>query len=188
MAIMTRFHQIVGTKSAETGVTPVDDPIALQVRADDKEAGHAPSDDVTGKENARPAEDAQAGVQKIEAVTLAWGKGSMLMVLILYVSLPSLHYSVLVEQLAHVAPFQQYLASHIGEQPQNFRRLQPKRVCNKLFRRSFAFNRHRDSGIFIDRSSVYPYGESSRSLGSCRRNSANDVVLYLGNSHVGCIQ
>ncbi|KAJ5704699.1 hypothetical protein N7536_000388 [Penicillium majusculum] len=82
MAIMSRFHRIVGNKFAETEATPVDDPIALQARADDKEAGHAPINDITGKEEARPAEDAQAGVQKIEAVTLAWGKGSMLMVLI----------------------------------------------------------------------------------------------------------
>ncbi|KGO39958.1 Major facilitator superfamily domain, general substrate transporter [Penicillium expansum] len=82
MAIMSRFHRIVGNKSAETEATSADDPIALQVRADDKEAAHAAIDDATGKEEARPAEDAQAGVQKIEAVTLAWGKGSMLMVLI----------------------------------------------------------------------------------------------------------
>jgi hypothetical protein len=167
MAITSRFHQIVGTKSAETEITPVGDPIALQVRADDKEAGHAPIDDVTGKKDARPAEDAQVGVQKIEAVTLAWGKGSMLMVLILYASLPSLHYSVLADQLAHVTLFQQYLASHIGEQSQDFGRLQPKRLCDKLFRGSFAFDHHRDSGIFNDRRSVYPYGEGSRSLGSC---------------------
>lgn len=158
MAIISRFHRIVGNKSAETEVTSVDDPITLQVRADDKEAGHAPIDDLTGKEEARPAEDAQAGVQKIEAVTLAWGKGSMLMVLILYVSLPSLHYLVLADQLAHVALFQQYLASHTGEQSQDFRRLQPKRLCDKLFRGSFAFDRHRYRGIFNDRRSVYSYG------------------------------
>ncbi|KAJ5963378.1 Major facilitator superfamily domain general substrate transporter [Penicillium vulpinum] len=83
MAILSRFHHIVGNKSAETEVTLVDDPNTLQVRADDKEAGHSPIDEVTGKEEARPAEDAQAGVQKIEAVTLAWGKGSMLMTLVL---------------------------------------------------------------------------------------------------------
>ncbi|CAI7648141.1 uncharacterized protein N7487_008842 [Penicillium crustosum] len=82
MAIMSRFHRIVGNKSAETEATSVDDPIALQARADDKEAGHAPINDMTGKEEAIPAEDAQAGVQKIEAVTIAWGKGSMLMVLV----------------------------------------------------------------------------------------------------------
>lgn len=106
MAIMSRFHRIVGNKSAETEATSVDDPIALQVRADDKEAAHAAIDDATGKEEARPDEDAQAGVQKIEAVTLAWGKGSMLMVLILYVCLLLLHSLILANQLAHTDLFE----------------------------------------------------------------------------------
>lgn len=184
MAIMSRFHRIVGNKSAETEAISVDDPIALQARADDKEAGHAPINDITGKEEARPAEDAQAGVQKIEAVTLAWGKGSMLMVLILYVSLPSLHYLILA---AHVALFQQYLATHTSEQSQDFGGLQPKRLCDKLFRESFTFDRHQYRGIFHDRRSVYSYGEGAGPLGSCGRYSSNDRVLYPGNSDVGCI-
>lgn len=186
MVIMSRFHRIVGNKSAETEATSRDDPIALQARAGDKEAGHAPIDDMTGKEDARPAEDAQAGVQKIEAVTLAWGKGSMLMVLILYVSLPSLYiyYFILA---AHVAIFQQYLATHTGEQSQDFGGLQPKRLCDKLFRGSFAFDRHWYRGIFHDRRSVYSYGEGAGPLGSCGRHSSDDWVLYPGNSAVGCI-
>ncbi|KAJ5150585.1 Major facilitator superfamily domain general substrate transporter [Penicillium coprophilum] len=58
MVIMSRFHRIVGNKSAETEVTSLDDPSALQVRADDKEAGHASTDGVTGKEETRPADNA----------------------------------------------------------------------------------------------------------------------------------
>ncbi|BDD58833.1 hypothetical protein MAP00_004079 [Monascus purpureus] len=62
----------------------VDDPTALQVRADDKEAGHAPVDEISAdKEEPKPDENAQAGVQKIEAVTRTWGRTSVDITLVL---------------------------------------------------------------------------------------------------------
>ncbi|KAL4784086.1 major facilitator superfamily domain-containing protein [Aspergillus varians] len=89
MAIRDKLHTIVGNKSANDTESPVvDDPVALQVRAEDKEAGHGPDEiapphkDDPPKDD-RPAEDAQAGVRKIEAVTLAWGKHSVYLVLVL---------------------------------------------------------------------------------------------------------
>ncbi|KAJ5537632.1 hypothetical protein N7494_007111 [Penicillium frequentans] len=81
MAIMKRFHSIVGVKSASDG-TSVDDLGALQMRADDKEAAHAPFK-VSSNEDAKPSEDAQPGVKKIEAVTLAWSKSTAFAVLVL---------------------------------------------------------------------------------------------------------
>lgn len=84
---MNKFHTIVGIKSANTSF---EDPSAQQIKEDDKEAGHTPVHEVTNNEDEKPAEDAQPGVQKIEAVTLAWGRASMYTILVLYVSLPTL--------------------------------------------------------------------------------------------------
>lgn len=90
MAIVKRFHWIIGNKTTDTPEeTTVDDPNALQVRCDDKEAGHAPFNETSSTEEAKPSQDAQAGVQKIEAVTLAWPKGTAFGVLVLYVSCPA---------------------------------------------------------------------------------------------------
>lgn len=87
MAIFRRFHSVVGSKSANDG-TSIDDPNALQIRAEDKEAAHAPVNEVISNEEAKPSEDAQAGVKKIEAVTLAWSKKTAFAVLVLYVLSP----------------------------------------------------------------------------------------------------
>lgn len=82
MTILSRIHRIVGNKSADTQ-TPAEDPNVIQIKADDKEAVHASVDGVSTADE-KPTEDAQAGVRKIEAVTLTWGKGSVFTVLILY--------------------------------------------------------------------------------------------------------
>jgi hypothetical protein len=85
MAIMDKLHTIVGNKPQE-GPTAVDDPSAMEIRADDKEAGNIDMNELpTGKEDTKPSENAQSGVQKIEAVTISWSRGSMFTVLILYV-------------------------------------------------------------------------------------------------------
>ena len=87
MAIRDRFHRIVGNKTASGVETPsVDDPVALQVRADDKEAAHVPEhpEGSTGPDD-KPAEEAQTGVKKIEAVTISWSKKSVYIILCLYV-------------------------------------------------------------------------------------------------------
>ncbi|KAJ0419752.1 major facilitator superfamily domain-containing protein [Aspergillus carlsbadensis] len=76
MAILDKIHTIVGSKSADGEKSPVDDPIAMQVRADDKEAQHAPADEIKPAED-KVADDAQLGVKKIEAVTLTWSKKSV---------------------------------------------------------------------------------------------------------------
>jgi hypothetical protein len=67
-------------------------PVAHDVgsRHDNKEAIHragSPEEgsQVKSHEEAMPSEDAQNGVKKIEAVTLAWSKKSLAGVLILYV-------------------------------------------------------------------------------------------------------
>lgn len=86
MVIMDNFHSIVGNKLQE-GPTPVDDPSAMQIRADDKEAGKIGMNEVPlpDKSDMKPSENAQSGVKKIEAVTISWSRGSMFAVLILYV-------------------------------------------------------------------------------------------------------
>ncbi|KAL3477039.1 major facilitator superfamily domain-containing protein [Aspergillus californicus] len=82
MAITEKFHTVVGRKSTEN--VSVNDPIALEIRANDKEAGHAPADGIAvadGKED-KP-DDAQLGVRKIEAVTQTWSKNSVYVILVL---------------------------------------------------------------------------------------------------------
>jgi hypothetical protein len=76
MAVLDKVHSVVGKTERAT----VDDPIALQVRADDKEAAPGFPEDLKDE---KPAENAQSGVQKIEAVTLAWSKSSVYVLLVL---------------------------------------------------------------------------------------------------------
>ncbi|KAL2837133.1 major facilitator superfamily domain-containing protein [Aspergillus pseudoustus] len=83
MAILDKIHTVVGSKSADGEKSPVDDPAALHVRADDKEAQHAPADEIKPAEELKVAEDAQLGVKKIEAVTLTWSKKSVYFTLVL---------------------------------------------------------------------------------------------------------
>ncbi|KXS94066.1 hypothetical protein AC578_5322 [Pseudocercospora eumusae] len=59
------------------------DPNLPQHRGDDKEAAHELTDAGRASSNDRPAQDAQPGVQKIEAVTLTWPKKSVFLLLIL---------------------------------------------------------------------------------------------------------
>lgn len=86
MGLMKRFHTIVGDKPASASV---DGPRTVQAAADDKEAAFPPVNEVTtNNDNSdhnqeKPSEDAQAGVKKIEAVTLAWSKSSAYLVLVL---------------------------------------------------------------------------------------------------------
>ncbi|KAL3484192.1 major facilitator superfamily domain-containing protein [Aspergillus germanicus] len=82
MAILDKIHTVVGRKSADGDKSSVDDPVAMQVRADDKEAQHAPADEITPAED-KVADDAQLGVKKIEAVTLTWSKRSVYFTLVL---------------------------------------------------------------------------------------------------------
>lgn len=85
MSVLNKFHTLVARNStAKNERGTVDDPSALQVRADDKEAGPTIANEVASDE-AKPTENAQEGVKKIEAVTLAWGKGSVFTILILYI-------------------------------------------------------------------------------------------------------
>lgn len=81
MAILDKAHNVVGKTERAT----VDDPIALQVRADDKEAAPGFASEEPGFKDEKPAENVQSGVQKIEAVTLAWSKSSVYVLLVLYV-------------------------------------------------------------------------------------------------------
>jgi hypothetical protein len=55
----------------------------VQEKAGDKEAGYPTVNDVSSNEQEKPAEDAQAGVKKIEAVTIAWSKKSAYLLLVM---------------------------------------------------------------------------------------------------------
>lgn len=78
MAILDKVHCVVGRKSANSPQAPlVDDPIALLVRAHDREDANGPVDEGASREEDKPADNAQTGVKKIEAVTLAWSKKSV---------------------------------------------------------------------------------------------------------------
>ncbi len=81
MTVLDKLHSVVGTTERAT----VDDPIALQMRADDKEAAPGLASEGPEIKDEKPAENAQSGVQKIEAVTLAWSKSSVYILLVLYV-------------------------------------------------------------------------------------------------------
>lgn len=86
MGLVKKFHTIVGDKPDSATADSVDDPRPLQGRAelaDDKEAGLSPVNKVSISDQEKPSDDAQAGVKKIEAVTIAWGKGSAYLVLVL---------------------------------------------------------------------------------------------------------
>ncbi|KAH1544232.1 hypothetical protein KXV92_005745 [Aspergillus fumigatus] len=84
MATMKKFHSIVGEKPAQDAEAPsVDGPNVRQIRADDKEAAHAPANAETNNEEANPSDGAQAGVKKIEAVTLSWTRGTAYAILVL---------------------------------------------------------------------------------------------------------
>jgi hypothetical protein len=84
MAILDKIHTVVGRKSADGEKSSVDDPVAMQIRAGDKEAQHAPANEITPADD-KVADDAQLGVKKIEAVTLTWSKRSVYFTLALYV-------------------------------------------------------------------------------------------------------
>lgn len=78
MTILRRFRNIVGTKAENE----TEDPDVVQSVPNDGESAQ-PVDEAVTKEEAKPSIDAQNGVQKIEAVTIAWSKTSLYLVLIL---------------------------------------------------------------------------------------------------------
>lgn len=93
MAVFSKLHRIVGEKSpADSPELSTDDPTTVEIRADDKEASHPRNEHGVSLKNdeERPTEDAQIGVRQIEAVTLAWTRGSMFTILVLYDVLPVL--------------------------------------------------------------------------------------------------
>lgn len=96
MAILDRFRNLVGGKTS--GADAQSPPHSAEDRSpnafntghpiDNKEAEMGSSDAIThakSQEDTTPTEDAQLGVKKIEAVTLAWSKTALAGVLILYV-------------------------------------------------------------------------------------------------------
>lgn len=86
MGLVKKFHTIVGDKPASAAADSVEDPRPLQGRADladVKEANLTPVNEVSIRDQEKPSDDAQAGVKKIEAITIAWSKGSAYLVLVL---------------------------------------------------------------------------------------------------------
>lgn len=91
MTFLNKFQQIRGgTRAAqvEDSISDEDRIATIQTNVvSSKDAGPthpgAPTDDPI-KDVEKPSEEAQFGVQKIEAVTMAWSKASLATVLILY--------------------------------------------------------------------------------------------------------
>ena len=82
MAARRRFRDILGGKTEAV----TEDPTVDQINVDDREAD-IPITEIHSSKDVTPAEDAQGGVQKIEAVTLAWSRKSVYICLGLYVFL-----------------------------------------------------------------------------------------------------
>ncbi|KAJ5738082.1 siderochrome-iron transporter MirB [Penicillium malachiteum] len=72
MSARRRFRDLLGGKTENV----TEDPAAVQASINDKEADNPITEVHSGKE-VKPTEDAQDGVQKIEAVTLAWSRQSV---------------------------------------------------------------------------------------------------------------
>ncbi|PMB72925.1 Siderophore iron transporter mirB [Beauveria bassiana] len=77
MTLLRRFRNVVGTKAD----VEIEDPNVVGSPAE-KDAAHF-ADEIIPKDEEKPSEDAQNGVEKIEAVTLAWSRSSLYLVLIL---------------------------------------------------------------------------------------------------------
>lgn len=109
MAILDKVRHIFGDEKSSDNNTQsprlpppsahsTEDPSATTFNVahpvDNKEAETGSSDAVThvkSHEDTTPTEDAQLGVKKIEAVTLAWSKTALASILILYVSLSEIY-------------------------------------------------------------------------------------------------
>jgi hypothetical protein len=78
--IKNKIHAVVGGTPTNTSTEETN--AQQHIREDDKEIGIAPVSDVTYDcEKEKPTEELQPGVQKIEAVTLAWKKQSLYIML-----------------------------------------------------------------------------------------------------------
>lgn len=94
MAILDEFQRIVGGGTPNdtehpSSIEKGEAPVASNIGPGDDKNATAGSLEITreseGHEKETPSEDAQNGVRKMEAVTLAWSKKSLAGVLILYV-------------------------------------------------------------------------------------------------------
>jgi hypothetical protein len=105
MAILNKFPLLVRWKTAKD---QEETPVAVNmVTPNDKEAGVDSSYDHPASNNYdnpnAPSEEAQAGVQKIQAVTLAWSNKSLVAIFLLYLFVPVVH--VPCPYLANIALF-----------------------------------------------------------------------------------
>lgn len=76
---MATMITVIDSKSANLAL---EDLNTQKVKEFDEESGHV-LDNKDVDDKGKPAADAQQGVQKIEAVTLAWGRGSLYAILVL---------------------------------------------------------------------------------------------------------
>lgn len=76
MAVPEKLPSLVSREAVKEATDAQHTPVSTTKMADpsDKEAG-----------TAAPSEDAQAGVQKMQAITIAWTKPTLALFLILYV-------------------------------------------------------------------------------------------------------
>lgn len=116
MAILDNSHGTmdVNTPNDTKNPSSIKEGHALADPADEKNVAFGSTEkasDSEAQEDEKPSEDAQNGVRKIEAVTLAWSKKSLAGVLILYVlSLPYVTFYI-----ADILPSRQHLARHPGQ-------------------------------------------------------------------------
>ncbi|KAJ5201660.1 uncharacterized protein N7498_006323 [Penicillium cinerascens] len=90
MTILGKVNHLVGSKTNDLEDSRVEDPntpVAMEAKAgDNKEYGAGytgEANEVNAHDEKTPDENAQSGVQKIEAVTLTWSKTSLATILIL---------------------------------------------------------------------------------------------------------
>lgn len=82
---MIHLKSLFGSKEVADEISPVQEVGAAEINLETKQAahGHPESMSIDDPKDDRPAETAQSGVQKIEAVTLTWNKSSVFVLLCL---------------------------------------------------------------------------------------------------------
>lgn len=82
MPISARLRSAFQRRATEESVTPVA-VNATESKTDPSPEAGQPTE-MTNAEDRRPSEDAQQGVQDVEAVTLTWTKGTLIAVFVKY--------------------------------------------------------------------------------------------------------
>lgn len=151
--------------------TEADAPVVISTLADNKQdATTGLPDGVTAINDHDkpqldlPSEDAQRGVQGVQAVTLTWSKKSLVTVFILYVVASFTDQSVFC--LSNLLLAWQYVAALHGQCLAIFHPVQPDPVCHERLRVSLPIDRHQHCCKCHDSGSVHPFGQDAGRLGT----------------------